>query len=85
VSDGLGWGMFSLDDYYIPIVVLANVVMRLACIVCSPEGSIKAAGRVVLMSGQVLPSTSHRRFLRERATQARNNHGMICELVCCLT
>jgi hypothetical protein len=68
VSDGAGRGMFSLDDYYIPIVVLANVVMRLACIVCSPEGSAKAAGRVVLMSRQVLPSASHKRFLRERAT-----------------
>jgi hypothetical protein len=50
--------MFSLDDYYIPIVVLANVVSRLACIVLPPEGSTKAAGRLVLMSRQVLPSSS---------------------------
>lgn len=53
----------GLDCYYTAIVVLANAVMRLACIVHPARGvrtktaGVSSGGGVGLMSGQVLPTS----------------------------
>lgn len=67
VSDG---AVAELDDYYTAMVVLANVVVRLACIVCAG-----AAGRVGLTSGQVLPSSSHWGCLQQDRRKSRLLRG----------